>query len=250
MKYIFYFFIIAFFSILEAAPVKKLAGISNLYLSSIKLNAISEKSSDKVIYPDIGFVGEGFMAALLSNFHQNNPKVRLKHGHFIDNISNYRKKLIYSPDWVYFENNLDLSQLTASDKKEMAKTVGTSYQIELDLYTSLWEQKISGKYIIYFENKKIYSRHIQFTSTYIIKDKDSPYITEYDDDIDHFKDALDHRGEIIKIYSELGGELGKQLRSLFIPKDKVVKVKKTKKKKRPKRTKRKLKFWDVIKPQY
>ncbi len=238
------------FSILLAKPKKKLSNIEKLYLVSIKKNAVCDSKKDVVKFLDIGFVGETFLTSLMSNFHLNNEKVAMSQGRFVPGLTNYRKKVIYQPFWVYFKNNFDLKKLDDTSREKIRQQTGIDYEIELNLNTSLWEQRVSGTYVIYFQSKKIDSGAIEAISTYIIKDEDSPYVTKYDEELNDFQNPLDHRGEILKVYAELGESIGKKLRSLFVEEVKPVKKKAPKKKKRQKKSKEKQKFWDVIKPRY
>ena len=237
-------------SIALGAPKKKLLGIEKLYLTSLKLNARCYDKKEFVKFPDIGFVSRDFLTSLLSNFHRNNKKVELHQGLFLSNLSDYRKKIYYHPHWMYFENNFKLDRLTIEDRDAIRKAAGTPYELVLDLKTSVWEQEIKGKYIIYSNEEKLHSGSLSAVSTYIIKDKESPYVTDYDSEIDAFQNPLDHRGEITKVYSELGEQIGNDLRLLFIAPAKKEKKKFNKKKRRKKRKKQNLKFWDIMKPQY
>ena len=253
------FFIIVFFFFFIAprgfvwGENKKLTNIKNLYITSIKLNAVCDDKRDVIRFPDIGFVGPSFLKALLSNFQRNNPQVELSQGLFASELKDYRKKIFYDPSWVYFENNFNLAQLKNEDREILRQKAGTLYELVLDLQTSLWEQKIAGRYIIYHEGLELHSGKLKAISTYIIKDKYSPYVTAYDSEIDQFQNPLDHQGEIKKIYQELGGKIGNALRALFIAEVKVEKKKKenkTAKKKKQRRRKGQFKFWDLMKPQY
>lgn len=234
------------------AQNKKLTNIDKLYLTSIKLNAVCDDKKDIVRFLDISFVGSNFLAALLSNFHRANTHVEISQGLFINELQDYRKKIYYDPTWVYFENNFNLDQLNDADREIIRRKADTDYELVLNLNTSLWEQKITGYYTIYQKGVKLHSGKLKAISTYIIKDKGSPYISVYDDQIEYFLDPLDHRGEIGKIYSELGQEIGNGIRSLFIAE---IKVKKKNKKRKPKKKKKRrtaeqIKFWDLMKPQY
>ena len=253
MKLNFYFIFFIVFLLccpLFAKPKKKLANIEELYLVSIKMNAVCDNKKDVIRFLDIGFAGPAFLNSLLSNFHLNNEKVKMSQGQFISGFKNHRKKIIYDPYWIYFENNFDLEKLSDVNRRMIREQTSVDHEIKLELTTSLWEQRVSGTYTIYFQNKKIDTGSINATSTYIIKDEDSPYVTKYDAKLNDFQNSLDHRGEILKLYSELGKEIGEQLRLLFVKETKSVKKKSSPQKKRRKKSKQGLKFWDIIKPQY
>ena len=105
--------------------------------------------------------------------------------------------------WNFAEESFSEEELQA-----ILHSVNANSYLVVTLNTSVWAQEIKGFIEVKTAEKKIlWKQGFTLQTTYIIQDKDSPYISSFEDGFNQSTQDTDHKQEVIKIYRELGEKL-------------------------------------------
>lgn len=196
-----------------AAQVKQIA------LLSVRLNNASAASEDATHYPNINFVGEAFRSNLIAEWSSQVPQVRL---FVVTNLSpagfgsGLRSKLLLDEDSLFLRYNYDVRKFSSNEKARLAESLGADGYAILEGEASVWGQGLSGTLKVYDKsNHLVWKQGLKAVSTYIIKDENSPYISDYDELLNTLEKQRSHKTEILEVFSELGRNTAKSMAERF-----------------------------------
>ncbi len=199
--------LVSFWSCDEATLDKESLSIRKVLLASIKINQRSLNPEEEVQYPNFNFVGEAFRSNLIAEFNESTggkPQVVLP-------LSTGEKYLI-KENLLYFRNNLNLKAYSSNDMFSLVKRYDADAYATLTGEASVWGQSLEAELNVYLPNgKRVWRQKFKVISPYIIKDNESPYLSDYDEILDIIERQKSHKGEITLIFEEIGRNTAKAL---------------------------------------
>lgn len=198
---------------------KNAVGVKQIALLSVRLNNASTASDDSTHYPNINFVGESFRSNLIAEWTSQVPQVRL---FLVTNLnpagfgSSLRSKLLLNEDNLFLRHNYDIRKFSSNEKARLAEALGADGYAVLEGEVSVWGQDLEGTLKVYDKsNQLVWNQGLKVVSTYIIKDENSPYISDYDELLNTLEKQRSHKTEILEVFSELGRNTAKSMAERF-----------------------------------
>jgi len=222
-KKIFFLTTILVLFTLGTSKNKKLLNVKRIGILSINMNIRAmNKKKDLIVFPNILFINKFFKRNIINSFNSvSQSNIVLSDFSLVKDVEFPEEKEIFKymktdfQKQIYFPFNFKESIPIKYLKILMDKNT-YGYYIVLDINQSVWSQKINVQLKLFSNDKKlILKKKFNINSKYIIKDKNSSYLTDYENIIDNIDNNSNHKKEIEKIFQELSKKLGKKIFSFF-----------------------------------
>jgi hypothetical protein len=198
-----------FWSCDEASFSKEALSIHKVLLASVKINNSSLDKTAEVQYPNFNFVGESFRSNLIAELSERT-------GGELSLVlpTESQEKILIREDLLFLKNNLNLKQYSSNELLALVKRYNADAYATLTGEANVWGQSLEAELKVFLPNGKlVWRQKLKAVSAYIIKDNESPYLSDYDEILDILERQKSHKGEITLIFEELGRNVAKSLQT-------------------------------------
>ncbi len=189
--------------------------VKQVALLGVEINNASEGKEDSTRYPNINFVGETFRSNLIAEFNAQSPRVRL---FLVTNLNppgfgqSLRGKLLLDENKLFLRDNYQIARFSSNERTRLTEALKADAYAVLEGEASVWGQSLNAKLKVYdLSNRLIWNQSMKVVSTYIIKDENSPYISDYDELLNTLEKQRSHKTEILEVFAELGRNTAKSM---------------------------------------
>ncbi|MFC1504669.1 hypothetical protein ACFL6D_04560 [Spirochaetota bacterium] len=196
---------------------ESLGTVKKVGILTMKINKMCTGKVDKTKYIDIIFIGKYFRGAFIEKY--NSLDAGLKFSSFsnavlLESNDSIQQGIIYDTGHIYFKDNLDNEKLSPDAIKALMSSHGYDAYAVFDLRASVWAQQAKGDVTIYnADGSIVWQQEIkEAVSTYIIKDPNSPYVSEYEILFDQLDEKPSHKSELIKMFNEVAENMALEMK--------------------------------------